>query len=99
MLELDGKCTIGIDLAALSKNPTGPALLKGKTVKTSLSHTDSEILENITRNSPSLIVIDALLSLPKRGEACRKADRERVKKGYRVFSPTFPAMKTLTYAQ
>jgi predicted nuclease with RNAse H fold len=96
MSEFEGKCTIGIDLAGLSKNPTGLALLKGNAVKTSLIYTDSEILENITRNVPSLIAIDAPLSLPKRGEAFRKADREMIKKGYRVFPPNLPAMKKLT---
>jgi hypothetical protein len=95
MLEFEGKCTIGIDLAGLSKNPTGLALLKGNAVKTSLVYTDSEILENITRNVPSLIAIDAPLSLPKRGEVFRKADREMIKKGYRVFPPNLPAMKKL----
>jgi predicted nuclease with RNAse H fold len=96
MLKLNFKCTIGIDLAGLSKNPTGWAVLKGNTVRTSVIYTDSEILENITRNTPSLIAIDAPLSLPKKGEAFRKADREMIKKGYRVFPPTFPAMKKLT---
>jgi predicted nuclease with RNAse H fold len=47
-------------------------------------------------NFPALIAVDASLSLPAKGEAFRKADREMVKKGYRVFPPTFPAMKTLT---
>ena len=98
MLEFDGKCIIGIDLAGLSKYPTGWALLKGTAVKTSLIYTDSEILENITRNIPSLIVIDAPLSLPKRGEAFRKADREMIKKGYRVFPPTLPAIKKTYFA-
>jgi predicted nuclease with RNAse H fold len=95
MLEFEGKCTIGIDLAGLSKNPTGLALLKGNAVKTSLVYTDSEILENMTRNVPSLIAIDAPLSLPKRGEVFRKADREMIKKGYRVFPLTLLAMKKL----
>jgi len=96
MLEFEGKCTIGIDLAGISKNPTGWALLECKTVKTSLIYTDKEILENLTRNEPSLIAIDAPLSLPRKGEHFRKADREMVKKGYRVFPPTLPAMKMLT---
>ncbi len=96
MLKLNGKCTIGIDLAGLSKNPTGLALLKDKAVETSLIYTDKEILETITKNAPLLIAIDAPLSLPKKGEAFRRADREMIKKGYRVFPPTFPAMKTLT---
>jgi predicted nuclease with RNAse H fold len=96
MLEFESKCTMGIDLAGLSKNPTGIARLKGKTVKASLIYTDKEILEYITMNQPALIAIDAPLSLPAKGEAFRSADREMVKKGYRVFPPTFPAMKTLT---
>jgi predicted nuclease with RNAse H fold len=78
MLEFEGKCIIGIDLAGISKNPTGLALLEGKTVKTSLIYTGKEILENITRNKPSLIAIDAPLSLPRKGEPFRKADREMV---------------------
>jgi len=96
MLEFKSKCTIGIDLAGLSKNPTGLALLKGKTVKPTLTYTDKEILENIISNRPTLIAIDAPLSLPTKREAFRKADKEMMKKGYRVFPPTFPAMKTLT---
>jgi predicted nuclease with RNAse H fold len=96
MLEFKGKSTIGIDLAGISKNPTGWALLEGKTMKTSLIYTDKEILEIITRNQPSLIAIDAPLSLPRKEEHFRKADREMIKRGYRVFPPTLPAMKTLT---
>ncbi len=96
MLEFKGKCVIGIDLAGTSKNPTGWALLKGKTVETCLFYTDSEILENTVRNAPALVAIDAPLSLPKKGEFLRKADREMIKKGYRVFSPNLPAMKKLT---
>jgi predicted nuclease with RNAse H fold len=96
MLEFNGKCTIGIDLAASSENPTGWALLKDSIAKTSLVHADSEILENIARNAPALIAIDAPLNLPKKGEFFRKADREMIKRGYRVFSPNLPTMKKLT---
>jgi predicted nuclease with RNAse H fold len=67
MLEFHDKCTIGIDLAGLNKNPTGLALLKGKALKTSLIYTDSEILGSATRNAPPLIAIDAPLSLPREG--------------------------------
>jgi predicted nuclease with RNAse H fold len=96
MLEFKGKCVIGIDLAGSSRNPTGWALLKGKAVKTFLLYTDSEILENTTRNHPTLIAIDAPLSLPKKGEFFRKTDKEMIRKGYRVLPPNFPAMKKLT---
>ena len=95
MLEFKGKCVIGIDLAASNRNPSGWALLKGNTVKTSMVYADSEILENIVRNHPALIAIDAPLSLPENGEYFRKADREMIRKGYRVFPPKLPAMKKL----
>jgi predicted nuclease with RNAse H fold len=85
MLEFEGKCTIGIDLAALSKNPTGIAQLKDKTAKTSLVYTNKEILEYITSDVPSLIAIDAPLSMPPKGEAFRKADREMVKRATAYF--------------
>lgn len=95
MLEFKDKYAVGVDLAASSRNPTGWALLKGNAVKTSLVYTDSEILENIEKNHPALIAIDAPLSLPKKGEFFRKADREMIRKGYRVFPPNLPAMKKL----
>jgi predicted nuclease with RNAse H fold len=95
MLEFNGKCTIGIDLAGLSRNPTGWALLKGNAVKTALVYTDSEILETIVRNHPVLIAIDAPLSLPKKTAFFRKADREMIRKGYRVFPLNLSAMKKL----
>jgi predicted nuclease with RNAse H fold len=95
MLEFNGKCVIGIDLAGSSRNPTGWALLKGKAVKPSLLYTDREIIEKTIRNRPALIAIDAPLSLPKKGEFFRKADREMIRKGYRVFPLNLPAMKKL----
>jgi len=95
MLELNDICVIGIDLAGSSKNPTGWAMLKGKALKTSLLYTDKEIMENIVRNHPTLIAIDAPFTLPKKSELFRKADREMIRKGYRVFPPNLPAMKKL----
>jgi predicted nuclease with RNAse H fold len=95
MLEFNGKCTIGIDLAGLSRNPTGWALLKGNAVKTALVYTDSEILETIVKNHPVLIAIDAPLSLRKKTAFFREADREMIRKGYRVFPLNLPAMKKL----
>ena len=86
---------IGIDLAGSSKNPTGWALWKNKTVKTKLVYTSKEIMESVVTNKPSIIAIDAPLRLPKKG-ILRSADKEMIKRGYRVFPPTLPAMKKLT---
>jgi predicted nuclease with RNAse H fold len=55
-----------------------------------LVHTETEILENVVRNRPARISIDASLSLPKKGEPFREADREMIKKWYRVFPQIFP---------
>ncbi len=92
---LKGKVIIGIDLAGKPENPTGWALWENKVVKTSLIYTDKEILEGITHNKPTIIAIDAPFGLPKRG-ILRKADKEMLRKGYRVFPPSLPAMRKLT---
>jgi hypothetical protein len=95
VLQLKNKVVIGIDLAAKPENPTGLAIWKGKVIKTSLVYTDQEILENITCNKPTLTAIDAPLNHPKRG-ILRKAEKEMIKRGYRVFPPKLPAMEKLT---
>ncbi|MEM3577745.1 MAG: DUF429 domain-containing protein [Candidatus Bathyarchaeia archaeon] len=86
---------IGIDLAGKTKNPTGIALWKQKTIKACLAHTDGEILTCVKSFKPSIVAIDAPLKLPKVG-TLRKTDREMIKMGYHVFPPILPAMKALT---
>ena len=87
---------IGIDLAALGRNPTGWVLLKGKAVRIALIYADNEILGNKISNHPALIATDAPSSLPKKDAFFRKAEREIIRKGYRVFSSNLPVMKKLT---
>ncbi len=76
MLEFKEKCTIGIDLAASSRNPTGWATLKNKTVKTQLIYTNNEIIENTLQNHPELIAIDAPLSLQKKASFSEKQTKK-----------------------
>jgi len=95
VLKLEGKVIIGIDLAGKEKNPTGLAILKDRRVETRLIYTDEEILEAVNAAKPSIVAIDAPLKPPKKG-ILRKGDLELIKKGYRVFPPGLPAMKTLT---
>jgi len=95
VLELKAKVIIGIDLAGKPENPTGWATWENKKVETTLLYMDSKILEAIEQNKPEIIAVDAPFSLPKSG-ILRKADREMIKNGYRVFPPTLPAMKMLT---
>ncbi|MEM3612229.1 MAG: DUF429 domain-containing protein [Candidatus Bathyarchaeia archaeon] len=92
---MEKKVIIGIDLASKEENPTGLAIWRNKSVETCLIYTDKEILENVARANPKIVAIDAPLKLPKSG-IFRKADKELIKKGYRVFPPGLPAMKTLT---
>jgi len=93
--KLKSKVIIGIDLVGKPKNPTGWALWEHKKVNTSMLYMDKEILEGIAHSNPAIIGIDAPFSLPKRG-ILRKADREMIGRGYRVFPPGLPAMKKLT---
>ena len=86
---------IGIDLAGVEKNPTGWALWKNKVSSTRHLYENQEILEHLTKFEPTLIAIDAPLSLPKKG-VMRKADKEMTRRGYPVFPPRFPAMEKLT---
>ena len=95
MLKLGSKVIIGIDLAGKKENPTGLAVWRNKNVETCLIYTDKEILEKVTRANPKIVAIDAPLKLPKSG-IFRKADKELIKRGYRVFPPVLPAMKKLT---
>lgn len=95
MLKLKKECIIGIDLAGTSNNPSGWALWKNKKIKVCLLYDDQEILWNITKNNPALIAIDAPFRFPRKG-LLRKADREMIRRGYRVFPPVLTAMKMLT---
>jgi len=94
VFELKSQVVIGIDLAGKPENPTGLAILRGKAIKARLIYGDPEILETITTNMPTLTAIDAPLSLPRRG-ILRRAEREMIKKGYRIFPPKLPAMEKL----
>ena len=89
------KCIIGLDLAGLSKNPSGIAVLTGQTVQANLVYNDSEILELLERCKPVLVAIDAPLSEPKSGYS-RAADRQMLRRGYKVFPPNFMHMRQLT---
>jgi hypothetical protein len=95
VLELKTKVIIGIDLAGKPENPTGWASWENKKVETCLLYMDNQILEAITQKKPEIIAVDAPFRLPKSG-TLRKADREMIKNGYRVFPPRLPAMRKLT---
>jgi len=86
----------GVDLAATPLNPAGWATLKGRVVSTCHLFSDKEIVSRIIKCKPTLIAVDAPLSLPKNKNFTRKADREMQKRGYPVFPPRFRTMEKLT---
>jgi len=95
VFRLKTEVIVGIDLAGKQENPTGWALWENKRVKTSLFYLDNEILAGVAHSKPAIIAIDAPFTLPKK-EIFRKADKEMIRKGYRVFPPGLSAMRKLT---
>jgi len=89
---------VGIDLAALPRNPTGWALLEDSKLSVQQFLRDKEILEETIRHAPNFVAIDAPLSLPKNKHAyMREADIEMHRKGYTVLPPRFRSMEKLTF--
>ena len=99
---------IGIDLSGKPENPTGICFLDELNIQFSTLFENNEILSYIRKKKPSLIVIDAPLSLPK-GRCClskdcscskeeghfREAEVEMRKYG-RTLPITFRGMRMLT---
>ena len=99
---------LGIDLAGKPENPTGICFLYKNKLEFSTVFTDEEILSQVFKKDPFLIVIDAPLSLPK-GRCClsnkctcsengghfRLAEIEMRKYG-RTLPLTFKGMRMLT---
>ncbi|MEM2977906.1 MAG: DUF429 domain-containing protein [Candidatus Hadarchaeales archaeon] len=86
---------MGLDLAGVPKNPSGVALLRGHTLRTSLVYEDQEIEELCKWERVKLLAVDAPLSLPDRG-SLRPSDLLLIRMGFRVFPPTFSGMRSLT---
>jgi len=103
---------MGIDLAGRMDNPTGICVLnadkiRGYEIYFDTLYTDEQVLEKISAVQPSLIVVDAPLSLPK-GRCClekececavgghfRQSERE-IRRYGSVLPLTFTGMKMLT---
>ncbi len=100
---------VGIDLAGNPENQTGFAIIdKGLNTKTKVLYKDEEIKKEVLKTKIRLVTIDAPLGLPK-GRCCldydckcskygftRKAERELIKMGIRIFPCGFAGMRKLT---
>ncbi len=95
---------VGVDLAGSPRRPTGVCTLRGMEAQTYIAKTDEEILDSINLAEPSIVPIDAPLSLPpgratihdRSGEHFRACDRELRKRGIRFFHITLGPMRMLT---
>lgn len=95
---------VGIDLAGSPKRPTGLCVLRDLTAETRVAFSDDDILNFVQETRPTLIPIDAPLSLPKgrrtihdrSGEHLRKCDRALLRLGIRFFPVTLGPMRMLT---
>jgi hypothetical protein len=99
---------VGLDLAAVNHRPSGFCTLSNNLVHTKLIFEDSEILEEIINSKPSLVAIDAPLTLPL-GRCClkddcacrgnghlRECDRAVRRLGIPIFALSLGPMRTLT---
>ncbi len=91
--ELKIMISVGIDLAGLSKNPTGLASMNGN-VKTEIVHNDNEIISFVKSHKPDIVIFDAPLSFPARGYF-RSCEVELKNEGYEPLSPMFRGMRPL----
>jgi predicted nuclease with RNAse H fold len=95
---------VGVDLAGSPRRPTGICVLRCLKAQTSIAFSDEEILQRVYQSRPSLVAIDAPLSLPKgrktihdrSGEHFRECDRELQRRGIRFFPITLGPMRLLT---
>lgn len=95
---------VGIDLAGSPKRPTGLCVLRDLIAETHVVFSDDDILDFVREARPTLVPIDAPLSLPngrrtvhdRSGEHLRECDRELLRRGIRFFPITLGPMRMLT---
>ncbi|MEM2878152.1 MAG: DUF429 domain-containing protein [Candidatus Hadarchaeales archaeon] len=86
---------IGLDLSGSPIRKTGFAIISGRNIELGTLKTDDEIIGLCLKRNPEIVAIDAPLSMPKSG-CLRSSDREMIRRGLRVFPPTFSGMISLT---
>ncbi len=95
---------VGIDLAGSPKRPRGLCALRDLNAETYIAFSDDDILNFVHEARPTLVPIDAPLSLPKgrrtihdrSGEHLRECDRALLRYGIRFFPIMLGPMRMLT---
>lgn len=95
---------VGLDLAGVPSRPSGFCILENMKVEASVVYEDAEIIKRIEEVNPSIVAIDAPLSLPAGRKSIeersdihlRECDRELLRRGIRFFPITLGPMRTLT---
>lgn len=95
---------VGIDLAGSPRRPTGLCVFRDMIAETRVAFSDDDILDFVREARPTLIPIDAPLSLPngrltihdRSGEHLRDCDRALLRYGIRFFPVTLGPMRMLT---
>jgi predicted nuclease with RNAse H fold len=95
---------VGVDLAGVPHRPTGMCVLENGNAQTMLAHTDDEILGIVDREKPSLVTVDAPLTLPpgrnsihqRNGQHFRLCDLELRRRKIPFFPITLGPMRVLT---
>lgn len=85
---------IGIDLAGKDKNETGFCVLKEGKTSAKVLFSNEELLEEIEKEKPDLIAIDAPFDFPSEG-FFRNSDDLLRKRGFTPLSPVFRGMQPL----
>lgn len=86
----------GVDLSAKEKRKTAVCLLQENKARFFLLFKDREIISLLKKEKPDLVLIDACLSKPKKGEALRECDKKLLLMKIRFFPCLIPSMKKLT---
>jgi len=95
---------LGIDLAGVPTRPSGICILRDMTVETFLAYEDEEIVGIAESCQPTVITIDAPLSLPlgrktiedRSGDHLRPCDRELLRRKIKFFPITLGPIRVLT---
>lgn len=95
---------VGVDLAGSPKRATGVCVLRDLKADTQIVFSDEDVLAFVKEARPTVIPIDAPLSLPhgrssvhdRSGDHLRECDRELLRRGIRFFPVTLGPMRMLT---